>query len=109
MYGVNSNETIEQFVDKYVTSNNSLLPSHLKDSQMHKHRQTCRKKNQVVCWFHYPLPPMPCTKILKPFKEILSFGKRIFLSDIANSIFEALKICKWELISHLKIFLINQT
>ncbi len=49
MYGVNSNETIEQFVDKYVTSNNSLLPSHLKDSQMHKHRQTCRKKNQVVC------------------------------------------------------------
>ncbi len=44
-YGVDSNETIEQFVYKYVTSNNSLFPSHLKDSQMHKHGQTCRKKN----------------------------------------------------------------
>ncbi len=67
-YGVNSIETIEQFVDKYVTSNNSLLPSHLKNLQMHKHRQTWRKKNQVVCWFHYPLPPMPCIKILEPLK-----------------------------------------
>ncbi len=36
--GVDSNETIEQFFDKYVTSNNSLLPSHLQDSQMHKHK-----------------------------------------------------------------------
>ncbi len=75
-YGVNNNETIKQFVDKYVTFNNSLLLSHLKDLQMHKHRQTCRKKNRVVCQFHYPLPPIPCTKILKPWKEILSFGKR---------------------------------
>jgi hypothetical protein len=63
-YGVDSNETIEQFVYKYVTSNNLLLPSHLKDLQICKHVQTCRKKNQVVCQFHYPLPPMPCTKIL---------------------------------------------
>jgi hypothetical protein len=36
--GVDSNEMIEQFVDKYVTLNISLLPSHLQDSQMHKHR-----------------------------------------------------------------------
>ncbi len=71
-YGANSNETIEQFVYKYVTSNNSLLPLHLKDSQKHKHEQTSRKKNQVVCRFHYPLPPMPCTKILEPLKETLS-------------------------------------
>jgi hypothetical protein len=44
MYGVDSNETIEQFVNKYVISNNSLFPLHLKDLQMHKHKQTCRKK-----------------------------------------------------------------
>jgi hypothetical protein len=31
-YDVDSNETIEPFVDKYVTFNNSLLPLHLKDS-----------------------------------------------------------------------------
>jgi hypothetical protein len=38
IYGVDNNETIEQFVNKYVTLNNSLLPSHLQDSQMHKHK-----------------------------------------------------------------------
>jgi hypothetical protein len=76
MYGVNSNETIEQFVDKYVTSNNSLFFSHLKDSQMHKHKQTYRKKNQVICQFHYPLPTMPCTKILEPLKKTLSSCKK---------------------------------
>jgi len=47
MYSVNNNEIIEQFVDKYVTCNNSLLPLHLKDLQMQKHRQICKKKNQV--------------------------------------------------------------
>jgi len=44
IYGIDSNETIQQFVDKYVTLNISLLPSHLQDSQMHKHRQSYRKK-----------------------------------------------------------------
>jgi hypothetical protein len=29
IYGVHINEIIEQFVDKYMTSNNSLPPSHL--------------------------------------------------------------------------------
>jgi len=47
MHGVNNNETIEQFINKCVTFNNSLLPSHLKDLQMHKLKQTCKKKNQV--------------------------------------------------------------
>ncbi len=89
-YGVDSNEIIEQFVDKYVTSNNSLFPSHLKYSQMHKHRQTCRKKNQVVCQFHYPLPPMLWIETLEPFKKTLLFGKRKKLSNITNRNFETL-------------------
>jgi len=33
---------------------------------------------------------MPCTKILEPLKETLSFGKRKKLSNIANRIFETL-------------------
>ncbi len=44
-YGVDSNQTNKQFVNKYVTSNNSLFPSHLKNLQMHKHKQTYKKKN----------------------------------------------------------------
>jgi hypothetical protein len=75
-YGVDSNEIIEQFVDKYVTSNNSLFPSHLKYSQMHKHKQTCRKKNQVVCQFHYPLPPMLWIEILEPLKNFVIWPKK---------------------------------
>jgi hypothetical protein len=61
---------------------------------MHKHRQTCRKKNQDVCRFHYPLPPMPCTKILQPLKETLSFSKRKNMLDIANRIFVTLNNIK---------------
>jgi hypothetical protein len=33
---------------------------------------------------------MPCTKILEPLKEILSFGKRKKLSNIVNRNFETL-------------------
>jgi len=93
-YGIDSNEIIEQFVYKYVTFNNSLFFLNLKDSQMHKHGQTCKKKNQVVCQFHYPLPPMPCITILEPLKETLSSYQKKKLSNIANRIFENLNNVK---------------
>jgi hypothetical protein len=38
---------------------------------MHKHKWTCREKNQATRRFHCSLPPMPCTKILEPLKEVL--------------------------------------
>jgi hypothetical protein len=75
IYGVDSIETIEQFVNKYVTLNISILRSHLQDSQMHKHQQTYRKKHQAIYRFHYPLTPMPYTKILKPLKKIIISSK----------------------------------
>jgi hypothetical protein len=29
---------------------------------------TCKKKEKVICRFHYPLPPMSETKILQTFQ-----------------------------------------
>ncbi len=50
----------------------------LQHGQQHQHTQICKKKNNVVCKFHYQLPPMSKTTILKPLelKEDLPFNKK---------------------------------
>jgi hypothetical protein len=65
IYGINTNEKIKLFVDKYISCNLSLLPITLQNAQQHQHTQTCKKKNHVVYRFHYPLPPTSKTTILK--------------------------------------------
>lgn len=72
MYGVNNNEIGEQFVNKYVTLNNSLFFSNLQNSQMHKHTWTYRKKNYGL---HYILPHMPYTKIQESLNEAIPSSK----------------------------------
>jgi hypothetical protein len=62
MYGVHTNEEIEQFVNMYISCDVSLLPNPLQNVQQHQHTRTCKKKNQIVYRFHYPLPPMHETK-----------------------------------------------
>ncbi len=34
-----------------------------------------KNNNQTICQFHYPLPPMTYTKILKPFKGTIQSSK----------------------------------
>jgi hypothetical protein len=69
MYGMHTNEEIEQFVDVYIFCDVSLLPNLLQNAQQHQqHTCTCKKKNHVVCRFHYPLLLMCETKNLKPFQ-----------------------------------------
>jgi hypothetical protein len=68
MYGVHTNEKIEQFTDIYISCDVSLLLNPLQNAQQHQYTCTCKKKNHVVCRFHYPLPPMHATKILEPFQ-----------------------------------------
>ncbi len=79
MYGINTNEEIEKFISKYISCDISLLPITLQNAQQHQHTRTCKKRNHVVYRFHYPLPPMSKTTILKPFelKEDLPFNKNI--------------------------------
>ncbi len=48
IYGINTNEEIENFVNKYISCYVSLLPITLQNAQQHQHTQTCNKKNHVV-------------------------------------------------------------
>jgi hypothetical protein len=68
-YGTHSNEEIENFIDKYLTTDRFILEERLRSTQTHQHKQTCRKKGKAVCRFHFPKPPMKKTKILLPLQE----------------------------------------
>jgi hypothetical protein len=68
MYGMHTNEKIEQFVNMYISFDVSLLPNPLQNAQQYQHTHTCTKKHHVVCRFHYPVLPMHETKKLGPFK-----------------------------------------
>jgi hypothetical protein len=54
MYGVHTNEKIEQFVDVYISSDVSLLPNPLQNTQ-HQHTRTYKKKTMMFVYFiiHY--------------------------------------------------------
>jgi len=89
IYGINTNEEIENCVDKYISCDVSLLPITLQNAQQYQHTQTCKEKNHVVYKVHCPLPPMSKTTILKPFelKEYLTFNKK-YLQQQAIKVFE---------------------
>jgi hypothetical protein len=66
---MHTNEEIKWFIDMYISCDVSLLQTHYK---MHNNINThvhVKKKNHVVYRFHYPLPPMPETKNLKPLQN----------------------------------------
>ena len=96
MFRVNSTKEIERFVDKYITTDKTLLPEALQEAQTHKHLHTCRKKCQSLCRFHYPLPLMKKTLVLQPLEDMnecnFSFLKEkdkkifIFLKDLGTGI-----------------------
>ncbi len=65
MYGKQTTEKFEQFVDMYNSSDVLLLSNQLQKAQQHQHTCTCRKKNHVVYKFHYLLPPKCERKILE--------------------------------------------
>ncbi len=44
MYGMHTNEEIEQIVDMYIFYDVSLLPNPLQNAQQHQHTCTCKKK-----------------------------------------------------------------
>jgi hypothetical protein len=89
-FRVNSKEEIENFVEKYISTDKSLLPSTLQEAQTHKHSRTCRKKGQSICRFHYPLPPMKQTTILEPL-ENTDAKTLLYLQNKAKDIFLYLK------------------
>ena len=71
-YEKSCNDTIVQFVDKYITCKNDQLDEmkELVNLQTHRHAKTCKKGgHKIICRFNFPLPPMPKSMILEPLKE----------------------------------------
>ncbi|XP_060573123.1 uncharacterized protein LOC132731041 [Ruditapes philippinarum] len=103
---VDSIEEIAAYVDQYLKcSINNEFVGALVDIQIHKHSRTCRKKQDQICRFGYPLPPLQKTMVLFPLendkdkylKQYAKIQKRMndqkhgynmsfekFLSDIAQ-------------------------
>ncbi len=48
-YNISPNEQVNIFVNKYLTTNKIVLENELQTTQIHKHKQTCRKKVQPIC------------------------------------------------------------
>jgi hypothetical protein len=81
-YSLDSNNAIENFVEKCISCDNNKLTPNIREAQTHCHKKTCRKKNQAICRFNFPWPPMEKTQILEPFQmESLTPSKRVHLSD----------------------------
>jgi hypothetical protein len=80
MYGKQTNEKFEQFVDMYNSCDVLLLSNQLQKAQQHQHTCTCRKKNHVYR-FHYLLPPMCERKILEHLElnKNNQFSKRTYI------------------------------
>ena len=65
----NGDEELCEFIDKHVTCSNQGSNEDLINYQSHRHARTCRKKNQHVCRFGFPIAPMRSTRILRPFES----------------------------------------
>jgi hypothetical protein len=49
IYGLDSNNALENFVEKYILCDNNKLAPNLCEAQTHRHKKTCKKKNQAIC------------------------------------------------------------
>jgi hypothetical protein len=91
IYGLDSNNEIENFVNKYISYDNNKLAPNLHEAQTHHHKKTCRKKNQAICQLNFPWLPMEKTQILGPFPmESLTPSRRVNLGEINKRIFNEL-------------------
>ena len=65
----NTTEEITAYVDRYLQcSKNDENIQDLIELQIHKHSRTCRKKQNKICRFGYPLPPLKKTIVLDPLE-----------------------------------------
>jgi hypothetical protein len=47
MFDVSSNKDVENFVNKYLTTNQSILQKTICGTQLHEHKQTCKEKMPI--------------------------------------------------------------
>ncbi|KAJ8048747.1 ATP-dependent DNA helicase PIF1 [Holothuria leucospilota] len=71
-FQTSTHDEITTFIDKYVTCNNT---AHTEDMvqllnyQNHRHAKTCKKYNENICRFSFPMFPFPRTMILQPLDQ----------------------------------------
>ncbi len=83
MYGKNSNKTIENFVDRYITCDNDKLTPNLCETQTHCHKRNLQEKNQATCCFNFPWFPWKKQFFFEMLLvENLSLLERTCLSEI---------------------------
>ncbi|MCG7875518.1 MAG: AAA family ATPase [Candidatus Thiodiazotropha endolucinida] len=68
-FNVDSDAELAAYVDQYLkcSIDNPNL-SGLIELQIHKHSRTCRKRDDKICRFGYPLPPLSKTMVLQPLE-----------------------------------------
>merc|ERR1711911_365103 len=79
-YGIQSNEEISEYIDKYVkcsisSDDKENVPFHLR-CQIHKHTECCKKKGRKKCRFRFPRHPMDRTRIIEPLDWTVYIKKR---------------------------------
>jgi len=87
-FGISSSETIENFIDKYITTDQTFFQIEIHSAQIHQHKRTCQNKNQPICQFQYLKLPMKSTTNILPLDEHDCVPK---FHEITNNIF--LKTC----------------
>lgn len=105
-YEVNNNDDIiVEFVDSYLTCQNSNSPemADLINLQMHRHAKTCKRKVQNICRFNFPLPPIPRTMIVEPLKQdSLEENQIEIIKEHSHKINRSLEEMKYVRISRLR-------
>lgn len=83
-----------KFIDQFITCRLNKDNPYVMEYQQHKHTFTCYKgmKNVKACRFHYPLWPMPETKILtKLLPEERNEQVKLNLGKVKNFLYELSK------------------
>ena len=71
-YGRDPDNDVIAFIDRYLTCKRHTEAVELTEVSKlheHKHTQTCKKGEKLVCRFGFPIPPMPATSVLEPVPE----------------------------------------
>ena len=58
VFGHCNNTTLEDFIDKYISSDSTLLDPHLLKMKTHHHTKTCKKYKASNYRFSFPFSPM---------------------------------------------------
>ena len=78
-FGVQSDAAVVGYIDQVITCSKTFNDPHLSElvvRQCHSHSRTCKKKNKMMCRFHFPQPPMRRTVILYPLSEDMSASEK---------------------------------